>query len=151
MSGQWPAAPAASQAPRSHAARAPAVSGEIPAALPASAAALLHLSPGDVLTLKDGISHARISFRITGLFAPRRLSGTAASYWALNTIPASGSSTQSGYTTYGPLLVSPAAFAPTASSTGSETAGTLTASDRDLARAAGHGEVHRRGHVRDFG
>src|SRR5580704_13848262 len=46
VSGQWPAAPAASQAPRSHAARAPAASGEIPAALPASAAALLHLSPG---------------------------------------------------------------------------------------------------------
>jgi hypothetical protein len=128
VSGQWPAAPAASQAPRSHAARAPAASGEIPAALPASAAALLHVSPGDVLTLTDGISHARISFRITGLFAPRGLSGTAASYWALNTIAASGSSTQSGYTMYGPLLVSPAAFVPTASSGGSETAGTLTAS-----------------------
>jgi ABC-type antimicrobial peptide transport system permease subunit len=126
VSGHWPGAPSSSQAPHSEATRAPAVSYEIPAALPASAAALLHLAPGDVLTLKDGISHARISFRITGLFAPRRLSGTAASYWALNTIPASGSSPQSGYTMYGPLLVSPAAFAPTASSTGSATAGTLT-------------------------
>jgi ABC-type antimicrobial peptide transport system permease subunit len=115
VSGQWPTAPAASQAPRSQ--------YEIPAALPASAAALLHLSSGDVLTLKDGISNARVSFRITGLFAPRKLSGTAASYWALNTIPASGSDAQSGYTTYGPLLVNPAVFAPTASSTG----GTLTA------------------------
>ena len=100
VSGQWPPAPAAGQV--------------IPAALPASAAALLHLSPGDVLTLKDGISNARIRFRITGLFAPRRLSGTAASYWGLNTIPASGSDAQSGYTVYGPLLVSPAAFGPTA-------------------------------------
>ncbi len=127
VSGHWPAAPAASQVPRPQKARAPPVSYEIPAALPASAAALLHLSPGDVLTLRDGISNARISFRVTGLFAPRRLSGTAASYWALNTIPASGSGTQSGYTAYGPLLVSPAAFAPTASSNGSETAGTLTA------------------------
>jgi hypothetical protein len=127
VSGHWPAAPAASQVPRAQKARAPPVSYEIPAALPASAAALLHLSPGDVLTLKDGISNARISFRITGLFAPRRLSGTAASYWALNTIPASGSGSQSGYTAYGPLLVSPAAFAPTSSSNGSETAGTLTA------------------------
>ena len=125
VSGHWPGAPSSSQAPHSEATRAPAVSDEIPAALPASAAVLLHLSPGDVLTLKDGISHARISFRITGLFA-RRLSDTAASYWALNTIPASGSSPQSGYTMYGPLLVSPAAFAPTASSTGSATAGTLT-------------------------
>ncbi len=125
VSGQWPAAPAAGRVPRPRTARAPSVSYEIPAALPASAAALLHLSPGDVLTLKDEIANARISFRITGLFAPRRLSGIAASYWALNTIPASGSGTQSGYTAYGPLLVSPAAFAPTAS--GSETAGTLTA------------------------
>jgi ABC-type antimicrobial peptide transport system permease subunit len=128
VSGQWPAAPAASQEPRTQSARAPAVSDEIPAALPASAAALLHLSPGDVLALTDGISHARLSFRITGLFAPRRLSGTGASYWALSTIPASGSSAQSGYTMYGPLLVSPAAFTPAPSSTGSGTGGTLTAS-----------------------
>jgi len=132
ISGRWPAAPAASHVQRSNATRVPAVSHDIPAALPASAAALLHLSPGDVLTLKDGISGARISFLITGLFAPRRLSGTAASYWALDTIPASGAGTQSGYTTYGPLLVSPAAFAPTASSTAtdtsSETAGALRAS-----------------------
>jgi hypothetical protein len=134
VSGRWPAAPAASQAPRSPAARAPAVSYVIPAALPASAAALLHLSPGDVLTLKDGVSDARLSFRITGLFAPRGLSGTAASYWGLDTIPASGSGAQSGYTMYGPLLVSPAAFAPAASSTGggtgagSGTGGRLTAS-----------------------
>jgi ABC-type antimicrobial peptide transport system permease subunit len=127
VSGHWPAAPGPGQASRSAAARAPPVSHVIPAALPASAAALLHLSTGDVLTLKDDIGNARISFRITGLFAPRRLSGAAASYWALDTIPASGSGTQNGYTAYGPLLVSPAAFAPAASGTGSETAGTLTA------------------------
>jgi FtsX-like permease family len=114
VSGRWPSAPAASDAPESHATSSPAFSYDIPAALPASAAALLHLSVGDVLALKDGISGARISFRITGLFAPRRLSGTAASYWALDTISAGGSSTQSGFTTYGPLLVSPAAFAPAA-------------------------------------
>jgi hypothetical protein len=131
VSGQWPAAHAASQVPRSQVAGAPAVSYEIPAAVPAAAAGLLHLSPGDVLTLRDGTSNAIVSFRITGLFTPRKLSGTAASYWALNTIPASGYDPQSGYTMYGPLLVSPAAFAPTANSTdtgtGSETARTLTA------------------------
>ena len=127
VSGHWPAAPAASQVPGTQTARAPPVGSEIPAAIPASAAALLHLSPGDVLTLSDEIGNARIRFRITGLFAPRRLSGTAASYWTLNTIPASGYGTQSGYTAYGPLLVSPAAFAPAAGSTGSQTAGTLTA------------------------
>jgi ABC-type antimicrobial peptide transport system permease subunit len=126
VSGQWPAATAASQVRRAHKGRGPPVSGEIPAALPASAAALLHLSPGDVLTLEDKIGNARISFRITGLFAPRRQSGGAASYWALDTIPASGSSSQSGYTEYGPLVVSPAAFGPAAGSTGSVTAGTLS-------------------------
>ena len=126
VSGRWPTAPAASQA---HAARAPAASVEIPAALPASAAALLHVSPGDVLTLTDGISQARLSFRVSGLFVPRGASGTAASYWALNTIAASGSSAQSGYTLYGPLLVSPAAFGPTTNGAGagSGTAGPLTA------------------------
>jgi hypothetical protein len=137
VSGRWPAAPAASHVPGSTASSTPAGAHDIPAALPASAAALLHLSVGEVLTLKDGISGARISFRITGLFAPRRLSGSAASYWALNTIPASGSSTQTGYTAYGPLLVSPAAFPPTASGavtdpgtdpgSGSESAGALRA------------------------
>jgi ABC-type antimicrobial peptide transport system permease subunit len=127
VSGRWPTAPAARQVPGSNATRVPAASRDIPAALPASAATLLHLSPGDVLTLKDGISGARISFRITGLFAPRRLSGTAASYWTLNSIPASGSGTQGEYTTYGPLLVSPAAFAPAASSGGDTSTGAPTA------------------------
>ncbi len=123
VSGQWPPAPAAGQV--------------IPAALPASAAALLHLSPGDVLTLKDGISNARIRFRITGLFAPRRLSGTAASYWGLNTIPASGSDAQSGYTVYGPLLVSPAAFGPTAKALTARTGTWLAQPDMEkLADAA---------------
>jgi FtsX-like permease family len=127
VSGRWPSAPAVSQTPREPTGRSPAASGDVPAALPASAAALLHVSPGDVLTLTDGLSHARLSFRITGLFAQRRASGTAASYWALNTIAASGSSAQSGYTMYGPLLVSPAAFAPTASTPSpAGTAGTLT-------------------------
>jgi hypothetical protein len=133
VSGRWPAAPAASQLPRSKATGMPGAPYEIPAALPASAAELLHLSPGEVLTLKDTLTQAVIRFRITGLFAPRRLSGTVSSYWALDTIPASGSDTQVGYTMYGPLLVSPAAFAPAASSpgsdtsTGSGTAGALTA------------------------
>ena len=121
VAGRWPTAPSAGQAHRSHAASAPAVSHEIPAALPASAAALLHLSPGDILTLKDGISNATMRFRITGLFAPRRQSGSAASYWALDTIPASGSDAQSGYTMYGPLLVSPAAFTATGSSAATDT------------------------------
>jgi ABC-type antimicrobial peptide transport system permease subunit len=107
VSGQWPSAPAT--------AGMPATAG-IPAALPVTAATLLHVSRGDLLTLRDRASNSVARFRITGLFAPRQLSGTAASYWALNTVSASGSSTLGGFTTYGPLLVSPAAFTPAATS-----------------------------------
>ncbi|HEY2504998.1 MAG TPA: ABC transporter permease [Streptosporangiaceae bacterium] len=131
VSGQWPGT--LGRAGRSPAARVPAAFDAIPAALPASTATLLHLKVDDVLTLEDGITKARISFLITGLFAPRKLSGSAASYWALDTIPVVGSATSSGYTTYGPLLVSQAAFTPGArstgadSGTGSQTGATLTA------------------------
>ena len=88
VTGQWPAAPgpAAEQGPA--AARTP-----IPAALPAAAAALLHVTVGDVLRFRDRDSNAPVAFKVTGLFAERALSGTAASYWQLNSVPASGSST----------------------------------------------------------
>src|SRR5215470_14111967 len=102
VSGRWPSAPGgAAQARR----QAP-----IPAALPASAAALLRLNVGDVLRLRDRVSGAPATFKVTGLFAERRLSGTAASYWQLNSVPASGSTKAAGFITYGPLLVDPAAF-----------------------------------------
>jgi hypothetical protein len=91
VSGAWPAATGTSQ--------------PVPAALPASAATLLHVSVGDVLTLRDRISNAAVRFKILGLFAPRRVTGPAASYWALNELPASGVSTASGFSTYGPLVV----------------------------------------------
>jgi len=84
--------------------------GAIPAALPASAAALLHVSAGDVLRLRDQGSNALVSFDITGVFTRRQGSGAANSYWNLSYIPASGMSTESGSTTYGPLVVSQAAF-----------------------------------------
>jgi hypothetical protein len=84
--------------------------GEIPAALPASAAALLKLHVGDVLHVVDRDSDASVKFVITGLYAERAVSGSAASYWQLSSIPASGSATASGFTTYGPLVVSPNAF-----------------------------------------
>ena len=100
IAGQWPAAPGDGRA------RA------IPAALPASAAALLHVSPGDVLRLRDRITNTLVSFDITGVFARRQAPGPADSYWALSYLPASGSSTTAGATTYGPLVVSQAAFGP---------------------------------------
>jgi FtsX-like permease family len=89
--GAWPAAPAPGR--------------PIPAALPVSAAALLHVSPGDLLRLRDQVDNHEVSFVITGLFRP-----TPAPYWNLNQIAASGSSTQGGFVTYGPLVVNPAAI-----------------------------------------
>jgi hypothetical protein len=98
VSGRWPAAPAGT------------ASAPIQAALPASAAALLHVSAGDRLTLRDRATNATVRFTVTGLFAERQLTGTGASYWLVNPVPASGSNAESGFVTYGPLLVDPAAF-----------------------------------------
>jgi hypothetical protein len=89
---------------------AAAAGGAIPAALPATTAASLRLRPGDVLRVQDRDTNAHVSFVLTGLYAERHAPATAASYWQLNSIPASGSSTASGFTTYGPLVVSAAEF-----------------------------------------
>ena len=100
VAGQWPTAPGGS-------------GQAIPAALPVSAAALLHVRPGDVLRLRDTISHALVRFDITGVFTPRPGTDPADSYWKLSFIPVNGRSASSGSTTYGPLVVSQAAFGPT--------------------------------------
>jgi hypothetical protein len=84
------------------------VSGPIPAALPASAAALLHVTTGDVLQMRDRISGHPVRFVVTGLYRPRQVSEP---YWGLNDVELSGSSTLSGFTTYGPLTVPSWAFA----------------------------------------
>jgi ABC-type antimicrobial peptide transport system permease subunit len=99
VSGHWPSGGASGGA-----------SGgtPIPAALPATAAALLHVSVGDVLRLQDRISSKYIEFVVTGLYRPSQLSSP---YWGLDDINLTGSSTASGYTTYGPLTVQAAAFA----------------------------------------
>jgi hypothetical protein len=95
LSGHWPAA-GAKGAP-------------VQAALPATAAALLHVSAGDLLRLRDRNSGAPLTFQVTGLFAQRQGSA-AASYWQLDSVSAGGASTLGGFTTYGPLLVNGAAF-----------------------------------------
>ena len=55
-----------------------------------------------------------MTFILTGLYAERQSPASVASYWQLNSIPASGSvngtGSDSGYTTYGPLVVSPSMF-----------------------------------------
>lgn len=102
VTGKWPG-----QFP------APAA-GPIPAALPASTATLLKLRPGDLLRVQDRNTGALVTFVLTGLYAQRRSPASAASYWQLDPIPASGSvdgtGPASGYTTYGPLVVSPGMF-----------------------------------------
>ncbi len=115
VSGHWPGAPATGQP-----------NGVIPAALPAAAAALLHVTDGDVLRLKDRVSSQYVRFVVTGLYRPRQVSSP---YWGLNDIPLSGSSTAGGFTTYGPLTVQAAAFAgPLTVSTGAWLAQPQTAS-----------------------
>jgi ABC-type antimicrobial peptide transport system permease subunit len=101
VAGHWPTAQGSGQRQA------------IPAALPASAAALLHVSAGDVLRLRDRITNALVSFDITGVFVPRPGSGPANSYWMLSFIPASGRSASYGSSTYGPLVVSQAALGST--------------------------------------
>jgi hypothetical protein len=94
VSGHWPGAP---------------VSGQpIPAALPTTAAALLHVTVGDVLRLQDRVSKSDVRFVITGLYRPREVTSE---YWALDEVALAGQSTSSGFTTYGPLTVQAAAFA----------------------------------------
>jgi len=83
--------------------------GPIPAALPAPAAALLHVTVGDPLRMMDRISGHYVRFVVTGLYRPRQVSSD---YWKLDSgIALTGSSTASGFTTYGPLAVPAAAFA----------------------------------------
>ena len=91
LAGAWPTAPVPGQ--------------PIPAALPGSAAALLHLSPGDRLRLRDRVDNREVSFLVTGLFQ-----AIPTAYWNLSQIAASGSSTQGEFVTYGPLVVNPAAL-----------------------------------------
>jgi len=93
-SGTWPSAPTG-----------PA----IPAALPATAATVLHLSPGDILVLYTHGQGARKPLRIllTGTFRPR---DPASPYWRLSLLGAAGFRSSQGSVTYGPLVVDPAAF-----------------------------------------
>jgi hypothetical protein len=101
------------------------LSGPIPAALPSTAAALLHVRAGDVLQLRDRLSGHLVRFVVTGLYRPRQVSDP---YWGLNTVGLGGSSPLSGFTTYGPLAVPPWAFAgPLTVDSGSWLAGPDTA------------------------
>ena len=94
VSGHWPGTLASGQ--------------PIPAVLPVSAAALLRVHVGDTLRMRDRISQTNVQFAVTGLYRARQVSSP---YWNLSEIPQSGSSTTSGFTTYGPIAVPATAFA----------------------------------------
>ncbi|HEY2551385.1 MAG TPA: FtsX-like permease family protein, partial [Streptosporangiaceae bacterium] len=87
----------------------PAPGAPVGVALPASTASLLHLPVGAVLDLHDSITGAPARLRVTGLFRPR---DPAAPYWRLSILGTSGKNVQGSFVTYGPMLASPAAFAP---------------------------------------
>ena len=70
VSGSWPGAPSSGGQP-------------IPAALPTRAAALLHVTVGDVLRMRDGITKGYVRFVVTGLYRPRQVSSP---YWNLSEI-----------------------------------------------------------------
>ncbi|MGH3393171.1 MAG: FtsX-like permease family protein, partial [Streptosporangiaceae bacterium] len=95
VSGAWPGSPVPGQ--------------PVPVAVPAVAAAQLGLKPGDVVAVRDRDNGRRGSLRVTGVFALR---DPASTYWGLDQVGTSGISTAPGYVTYGPFVVSPAAFGP---------------------------------------
>jgi hypothetical protein len=79
----------------------------IPAALPASAAADLGLRVGSVLRLHDPTSGAPVTLQVSGLYRPRR---PAAAYWQIDLNGTGGVTIGGGFASYGPAVVSPAAF-----------------------------------------
>ncbi|MEU6343177.1 FtsX-like permease family protein [Streptomyces sp. NPDC046977] len=82
--------------------------GPVPAALPDTAANALKLRPGDEVTLADRLGGGTLKVRLTGTYRP---ADPASSYWRLDPLGGRGTQTLS-FTTYGPMLVDPAAFAP---------------------------------------
>ena len=93
-SGSWPGQPAAGS--------------QIAAALPAGVAARLKAGVGSVLRLRDLTTSKPVTLKVTGLYRPR---DPAAAYWKLDPIGPSGYRSVGGFASYGPAVVSPAAFA----------------------------------------
>ena len=93
--------------------------GPVPVALPTAVASQLHLTVGSVLKGTTQPAGTPTSLQVTGLFRPRDPTST---YWALDLLPISGSSTEGfanayagtgatgSFLTYGPAVVNPAAF-----------------------------------------
>ena len=97
--------------------------GPLPVALPVAVASRLHVTPGSVLKAATRSGWASAGLRVTGVF---RLKNPASPYWAMDIVPFSGFAahtipgvgttlipgvgTPGSLVTYGPAVVSPAAF-----------------------------------------
>ena len=92
-SGTWPPAPRVGQ--------------PIPVALPATAAAELRAGVGAVLSLHYVGTRDVVRLEVTGLFRRR---DPAAPYWKLSQIGSAGVVVSGGFASYGPAVVSSAAF-----------------------------------------
>ncbi|WP_435970002.1 FtsX-like permease family protein [Streptomyces sp. Qhu_M48] len=98
--GSWPSAARAA--------------GVVETALPEEAARRLRVGPGTVVELRDRIDDRPLKVRITGVYKPV---DTTDLYWRLD--PAGGRGVRTAtFTTYGPLLVDPAALVSGALSPG---------------------------------
>ncbi|MFR9796199.1 FtsX-like permease family protein [Streptomyces sp. MS06] len=86
--------------------RMPAAGGsrtEVEAAVPQTAAQLLHLRTGARFTVTDRLGGPAVRVRITGVYRP---ADPGAPYWRLDELGGRGVK-KSGFTTYGPLLAAP--------------------------------------------
>jgi hypothetical protein len=128
VSGTWPGPPAG---------------GLVSVAVPAGAARLLHLAPGQLLTLDGSSSRLTVRARISGVFQPR-----AGSYWLLSPLRQAAVSREAGFASYGPLVTTAGTIAggtvPMVSrawlavpQVGAITAGNLAAVGTQLAAADG--------------
>ncbi|HEY1918168.1 MAG TPA: ABC transporter permease [Streptosporangiaceae bacterium] len=96
LAGHWPTRPQPGQ--------------PLSVAVPAAVAALLHLSPGDTVPVRDQVTGQTLTLRVSGVFRALTRSGPDAAYWQLNLLPASGVTASGGFITYGPMVVDQAAF-----------------------------------------
>jgi hypothetical protein len=107
--GTWPASPQPGK--------------PIPVALPAGTASQLKVGVGSVLRLHDRSTGSLVRLRVTGLFRRRQ---PASLYWDADLIGPSGSTIKDGFASYGPAIVSPAAFSGAAGGGAALDQGTLS-------------------------
>ncbi len=86
---------------------APRSGGQIPVALPTAAANGLGLHIGSVVDVRDSSTGSRAILQVVGLY---RVPQPAGPYWQIDGLGPTGVEVAGGFITYGPAVVSPAAF-----------------------------------------